>query len=37
MMGGGGVELIVTGASNNNYWMAGGLRAGQAISIDKWR
>jgi hypothetical protein len=37
MMGGGGIELIVTGASNNNYWMAGGLRAGQAISIDKWR
>ena len=37
MMGGGGVELIVTGASNNNYWMAGGLRPGQAIAIDKWR
>jgi hypothetical protein len=37
MMGGGGVDLIVTGASNNNYWMAGGLRPGQAIAIDKWR
>ncbi len=36
-MMGGGIELIVTGASNNNYWMAGGLRPGQAISIDKWR
>jgi hypothetical protein len=35
--GPGGIELIVTGASNNNYWMAGGLRAGQAIEIDKWR
>jgi hypothetical protein len=37
MMGGGGIDLIVTGASNNNYWMAGGLRPGQAIAIDKWR
>jgi hypothetical protein len=36
-MFGGGIELIVTGASNNNYWMAGGLRPGQAIAIDKWR
>jgi len=36
-MMGGGIDLIVTGASNNNYWMAGGLRPGQAISIDKWR
>jgi hypothetical protein len=34
-MMGGGIELIVTGASNNNYWMAGGLRPGQAIAIDK--
>jgi hypothetical protein len=37
MMGGGGIDLIVTGASNNNYWMAGGLRPGQAVAIDKWR
>jgi hypothetical protein len=37
MMGGGGIDLIVTGASNNNYWMAGGLRPGQAIPVDKWR
>jgi len=37
MMGGGGVDLIVTGATNNNYWMAGGLRPGMSISIDKWR
>jgi hypothetical protein len=36
-MFGGGIELIVTGATNNNYWMAGGLRPGQAIAIDKWR
>lgn len=37
MMGGGGVDLIVTGATNNNYWMAGGLRPGRAIAIDPWR
>jgi hypothetical protein len=37
MMGGGGVTLIVTGASNNNYWMIGGLRPGQAVQIDNWR
>jgi len=36
-MGGGGVTLIVTGASNNNYWMIGGLRPGQSIPIDAWR
>jgi hypothetical protein len=29
--------LIVTGATNNNYWMAGGLRLGQSIQIDPWR
>jgi hypothetical protein len=30
-------NLIVTGASNNNYWMIGGLMPGQSIQIDKWR
>jgi len=32
-----GFQVIVTGASNNNYWMAGGLREGQSITIDDWR
>jgi hypothetical protein len=35
--GGGAVGLIVTGATNNNYWMAGGLRLGQSVQIDPWR
>jgi hypothetical protein len=35
--GGGGVTLIVTGATNNNYWMIGGLRPGQSVNIDDWR
>ena len=35
--GGGNFNLIVTGASNNNYWMAGGLMVGQSVPIDKWR
>ncbi len=35
--GGGNFNVIVTGASNNNYWMAGGLMVGQSIQIDKWR
>jgi len=30
-------NVIVTGGSNNNYWMAGGLMVGQSIPIDKWR
>ncbi len=30
-------DLIVTGASNNNYWMIGGLRPGMSVQIDKWR
>jgi hypothetical protein len=33
----GGIDLIVTGASNNNYWMIGGFRPGRSISIDDWR
>jgi len=35
--GGGNFNVIVTGASNNNYWMAGGLMGGQSVQIDKWR
>lgn len=30
-------NVIVTGASNNNYWMVGGLMAGRSVQIDKWR
>ncbi len=29
--------VIVTGASNNNYWSAGGLRYSRSIKIDDWR
>jgi len=32
-----GFNVVVTGATNNNYWMIGGMRAGQSIEIDKWR
>ena len=31
------IPVIVTGASNNNYWSAGGFRAGRSIKIDEWR
>jgi hypothetical protein len=31
------IPIIVTGASNNNYWSAGGFRAGRSIKIDDWR
>ena len=34
---GGNFHVIVTGASNNNYWMVGGMMPGQSIEIDKWR
>jgi len=30
-------NVIVTGASNNNYWMIGGMVPGQSVSIDAWR
>lgn len=29
--------LVVTGASNNNYFSMGGMRPGQSIEIDPWR
>jgi hypothetical protein len=36
-MMGSNFDLIVTGASNNNYWMIGGLRPGRSVQIDQWR
>ena len=32
-----GFSVVVTGATNNNYWMIGGMMQGQSISIDAWR
>ena len=38
MMGfGSNFTVVVTGASNNNYWMIGGMRPGQTVPIDAWR
>jgi len=38
MMGGGAsFTVVVTGATNNNYWCMGGMRAGRKVAIDKWR
>ena len=34
---GGMFSVVVTGATNNNYFMMGGMRPGQSIQIDKWR
>jgi hypothetical protein len=31
------IPVIVTGASNNNYWSAGGMRYSRSIKIDEWR
>ncbi len=36
-MGGGNFHVIVTGGSNNNYWMAGGMVPTQSVNIDDWR
>jgi len=30
-------NVVVTGATNNNYWMIGGMDPGQSIQIDAWR
>jgi len=30
-------NVVVTGASNNNYWMIGGMAVGRSIPIDPWR
>jgi len=35
--GGSNFHVIVTGASNNNYWMAGGLVPGRSVNVDEWR
>ncbi len=35
--GGGSFTVVVTGASNNNYWCMGGMRPGRKVEIDKWR
>ena len=35
--GGSNFDVIVSGASNNNYWMIGGLRPGRSVQIDAWR
>jgi len=35
--GGLGIEIVVTGGSNNNYWSYGGMRCRQSVSIDDWR
>lgn len=32
-----GFELVVTGGSNNNYFMMGGMRPTVSVQIDKWR
>jgi hypothetical protein len=29
--------LVVTGGTNNNYFMMGGMSASRAVQIDKWR
>jgi len=34
---GGIFTVIVTGASNNNYFSMGGMRPGQSVRIDEWR
>ena len=36
-MGGGIFNVVVTGASNNNYWMIGGMVPDQSVRIDEWR
>ena len=32
-----GFNVVVTGASNNNYWMIGGMAVGRTIQVDPWR
>ena len=34
---GGDFNVVVTGATNNNYWMIGGMVPGQSVQIDAWR
>jgi hypothetical protein len=35
--GGTAFTLVVTGSTNNNYFMMGGMRTAAAVQIDKWR
>jgi hypothetical protein len=35
--GGSNFHVVVTGGSNNNYWMAGGMVPTRSINIDDWR
>jgi len=35
--GSGNFNVIVTGATNNNYWMIGGMAVSRSIQIDPWR
>ena len=30
-------HVVVTGSSNNNYWMIGGMAPGRQVNIDDWR
>jgi hypothetical protein len=30
-------NVVVTGSSNNNYWMIGGMRPSASVNIDDWR
>jgi len=34
---GGNFNVVVTGASNNNYWMIGGMMPTLSVKIDDWR
>jgi hypothetical protein len=36
-MRGGNFAVIVTGGTNNNYFMMGSMGPGAAVQIDKWR
>ncbi len=36
-MGGNNFNVVVTGASNNNYWMIGGMIPFMSVKIDDWR
>ena len=33
----GSFNVVVTGSTNNNYWMIGGMRPTVSIKIDEWR
>ena len=35
--GGLNFSVVVTGATNNNYWMIGGMAPSSSVQIDPWR